>query len=196
MASHQKKDFNFYQRYQQKPARKWGFWPIYTVVMVLFVLVASGASYWFYAENKTIQTEIRDLERSYLENPLALAAQSEVLTLREKLLEANTQTANLMAAFTAIESYPQANWYLIQKIFALADENITITLSSFQAQNGIFDITAVSKKVNSIPNFIRRAQNSGLFESVIYTGYGASEDAYSIFFQCVLHSSAGKEVLE
>ncbi len=196
MASRQKKDFNFYQRYQQKPTRKWGFWPIYTVLMVLFVVIASGASYWLYTQNQALQTQLNTLVQDYLENPATAAAQNEVLTLREELQEANAQATNLMNAFSSIESYPRANWYLLQQIFALADEHITLTLSSYQAQNGIFDLTAVSNQVNNIPAFIRRVQESGLFESVTYTGYGMNQESYSIFFQCILHSSAGKEVLE
>ena len=131
MATLQKKDFNFYQRYQQKPAKKWGFWPIYALLMVLFVIVASGVSYWLYTQNQALELELNELVQGYLENPTLVATQSEVVRNREKLQEANIQVTNLMDAFSAMESYPRANWFY-----------------------------------------------------------------YSIFFQCVLRSNAGKEVLE
>lgn len=196
MAAYQKKDFNFYKRYHQKPARKWGFWPIYNIILVLCILLASGTSYWLFSQNRNVQKQVDALEQEYLANPLALAAQSEIRTLREELLEANTQAANLMAAFSAIESYPKANYSLIQQIFSLAGEGITLRFSSYQAQNGVFDLAAEAHHVNLIPGFIQRLEDSGLFEGVTYTGYGFNNEKYNIFFQCVLHNSAGKGVLE
>ena len=192
----QKKDFNFYLRYQQKTAQKWGFKPVYTVAMVVLVLAVGVLSYWIFAENYSLQTKINELEQVYLDKLTALDPESEILTLRAKLQETNTRADSLGEAFAAIDTYPLANWDLIQQIFALADANITITIGGYRASEGTLDLYAVSKQVKNIPDFIRRVQESGLFQSVTYTGYSADLENYNIYFECILQGSAGREVIE
>lgn len=192
----QKKDFNFYNRYLQKTAQKWGFKPIYTIAMVILVLSIGVFSYWIFAENYSLEARINELEQVYLDKLATLDPESEILNLRIKLQETNTRAENLGAAFVAIDSFPRANWELIQQVFALADGNITITIGGFRSHEGVLDMTVVSKQVSNIPDFVRRVTASGLFQSVSYTGYSANLNDYSVYMECILHGRAGREGIQ
>jgi hypothetical protein len=76
-----KKDFNFYNRYLQKTAQKWGFKPIYTITMVVLVLAIGVVSYWIFAENFSIEARINELEQVYLDKLATIDPESEILNL-------------------------------------------------------------------------------------------------------------------
>ncbi|MCR5849075.1 MAG: hypothetical protein K6G75_13300 [Lachnospiraceae bacterium] len=93
-----------------------------------------------------------------------------------------------------IYTYPILTKKVEKILFDTAKGYADIEIGSFDAENGLVNVTASSKDVELINQYIYRLQDQEIFNSVKYTGYNYNQDGtWSINVTCTFAESVGRE---
>lgn len=85
-----------------------------------------------------------------------------------------------------LDTYPLLDETVLRKLDAAGQAGIQMTLHSYDAATGVLKLNAVLEDVSDIPAYVRRLEQTGLFESVRHTGYEVQDDGYALELDCVL----------
>lgn len=102
--------------------------------------------------------------------------------------------AELLKAY--LETYPLPDSTVNAKILQAArGESVVVDFNSYDAESGVFSITASSYEVENINKFIAKLMELDIFEDVDYTGYewNDSSETWSIKVICTLKARANEE---
>jgi len=151
------------------------------VVLGLCAAVYAGISVWNMTEvRKTAKIEEwindSDVQDAYSK---ALAKETESEKLADELNQVNQMKQNL-------DTYPDLTEEMIEKIVDVGGNDMSVQIQSLDMTSGTLTFHAVSRKVIDIPNYIQKLDDTGLFESVDYSGYNYDDGEYSLMLSCVL----------
>ena len=117
----------------------------------------------------------------------ATAKQQENEAVMHDVEEVNTLTDNLA-------TYPAVSSALVSRIREAGGSQVGMNLTGYHAETGELLFEAHSANVIDIPDYVLKLQNTGLFDSVSYTGYEYDEtQQYVLSLNCILKSGAGRE---
>ena len=117
----------------------------------------------------------------------AVAKQQENESILRDIAEVNALTDDLA-------TYPAVNSALVRRIRDAGGSQVEMNLTGYHAETGELLFEARSANVIDIPNYVLKLQNTGLFDSVSYTGYEYDEtQQYVLSLNCILKSGAGRE---
>lgn len=119
--------------------------------------------------------------------------------IQEKYAHFQELDAELSRAYGAIASveqmeqnlvtYPEFSSRVMQRIQAVGGGQMRLFVSDFDAASGVLIFDASSKEIIDVPSYILQLQETGLFDTVNYTGYVLEEDWYTLSLSCVMKGS-------
>ncbi len=164
---------------------------IYTVVGVLgLMLILFLGSFALRMSRQIKYNNLVD----YNENP-EVAAQSlmfdAISSRRDTLASRSNSIKNVL---DTINTYPVLTKKVEKILFDTAKGYADIEIGSFDAENGLVNVTAKAKDVEQINKYIYRLQDQQIFNSVKYTGYNYNQDGtWSINVTCTFAEGVGRE---
>lgn len=139
-------------------------------------------------QNRALARQITALERQMeaegprYEEAQAKWAYNEALMARRAAVEALSKT---------FAAYPAVTGGLVDKIAAVGDGAVTMTLKGWDSERGRLDFRAESPRVMDIPGYVEALRKTGLFAAVDYTGYRYEREVYVLDLACVLRGGEG-----
>ena len=131
----------------------------------------------------------------YNEDPLVVSQASlfDAMSIRRDALAA--QSNSISNVLDTIETYPILNDDVIQKLNDTAKGYAEIEIGSFDAENGLVNVTAKAEDVEKINQYIDRLEEQeDMFSSVKYSGYNMTQDGtWSINVVCTFAPGVGRE---
>ena len=116
----------------------------------------------------------------------AVASRRDMLASRANSIENILNTIN---------TYPILTKDVEKILFETAKGYADIEIGSFDAENGLVNVTAKARDGERINQYIYRLQEQEIFNSVKYTGYNYNQDGtWSINVTCTFAESVGREV--
>ena len=195
MNSLQNKRIDYYKIYTKKPglstdtrAAMFAVLPFAAVAVVAAVLIAGK-----YVSLRGLQSQIEE-ERAYLAEPSVAADYEEYLNLHVVHSALSDVDGDLLATMDALHTYPEISSALFERVFASADETISITSFSYDETTTALLINGSSRDVYDASGFARALESVSNFSDVTYTGYQSGTDSsYYFTLQCRLAGSAAEE---
>ena len=151
------------------------------IIFGICAAVYAGLSVWNLAEaHKTAAIEdwINDSQVQE-EYSKALAKETESEKLATQLSQVAQMKQNL-------DTYPDLTEEMLEKIVDVGGNDMSVRVQSLDMSTGTLTFHAVSRKVIDIPNYIQKLDDTGLFDSVNYSGYSYDGGEYSLMLSCVL----------
>ena len=151
------------------------------IVFGLCAAVYAGLTVWNMAEaHKTAAIE-EWINDSQVQEAYSKALEKE--TGSDKL---STELNQLTQMKQNLDTYPDLTEEMIEKIVDVGGNDMSVQVQSLDMSTGTLTFHAVSRKVIDIPNYIQKLDDTGLFESVNYSGYSYDDGEYSLMLSCVL----------
>ena len=155
--------------------------PIAIVLGVLLVLlvITQGLSIFTSAKVKSYE--------KYINDPNNVASYAQATELKNKIDQTTLQKTNMESLIAAIATYPDVDTAFFQAIDTAAGaNNVLINSYGFTSVTGTLSLNCNATSPQNISDFIRALMNTGLFESIDYTGFtGAQESGYSFSISAV-----------
>lgn len=85
-----------------------------------------------------------------------------------------------------LETYPDLTEEMKETIIDASGSDMSVQIESVTMDTGVLTFNAVSRQVIDIPSYIQKLENTGLFDSVNYSGYSYDDGEYSLMLSCVL----------
>ena len=153
-------------------------------VLGICAVIYAGVMVWNMAESHKV-SEIEDwingpqVQEDYSQ---AQAKQKQSRQLSFDLNQVNQMKENLA-------TYPDLTEDMIAKIEDVGGNDMSVRIESLDMGTGTLTFHAVSYKVIDIPTYIQKLDDTGLFESVNYSGYNFEDNEYSLMLTCVLKAA-------
>ena len=93
----------------------------------------------------------------------------------------------------ALDTYPQVDRALVAQIRAAGGAQVDMALTGYDAASGLLSFEARSAQVIDIPGYVLSLQDTGLFDTVRYTGYEYDDGTYILSLSCTLAAKDGGE---
>ena len=158
-----------------------------TLVVMLLVLLVS------FALRMTRQVKYNIL-KAYNEDPLVSSQAmmfDAVSTQRDNVAARSNAIDNVL---NTINTYPVLTKEVEKVLFDTAKGYAEIEIGSFDAENGLVNVTATATDVELINKYIYRLEEQEIFNSVKYTGYNYNQDGtWSINVTCTFAEGVGRE---
>ncbi len=133
----------------------------------------------------------------YNEDPMVVsqAAMFDAFSARRDTLASRANS--IRNVLNTIDTYPVFTREVERLLQKTASGYADITIGSFDAENGLVNVTARATDVEMINQYIYRLQEQEIFSSVRYSGYTYNQDGtWSINVTCTFAESVGREVEE
>lgn len=85
-----------------------------------------------------------------------------------------------------LETYPELTNSMRETIIDASGSDLAVEIESLNLDTGLLTFNAVSGEVIDIPSYVQKLENTGLFDSVNYSGYSYDEGKYTLMLSCVL----------
>ena len=116
----------------------------------------------------------------------------DALSARRDALSA--QSNSIRNVLDTIETYPILNDEIIDVLENTAKGYADIKIGSFDAENGLVNVTATAKDVEKINQYIDRLEEQEIFNNVTYSGYTKlSDGTWSINVKCIFAEGVGRD---
>jgi len=132
-----------------------------------------------------------------VEDPIVVsqAAMFDAFSARRDTLASRANS--IRNVLNTIDTYPVFTREVERLLQKTASGYADITIGSFDAENGLVNVTARATDVEMINQYIYRLQEQEIFSSVRYSGYTYNQDGtWSINVTCTFAESVGREVEE
>ncbi len=135
-----------------------------------------------------------DALTEYNEDPLVVS-QSQMFDAVSARRDTLASRANsIKNVLDTINTYPVLTKDVEKILKDTAKGYADIEIGSFDAENGLVNVTAKAKDVEKINQYIFRLEEQDIFNSVKYTGYNYNQDGtWSINVTCTFAQSVGRE---
>lgn len=151
------------------------------IVFGLCAAVYAGLTVWNMAEaHKTAAIE------EWINDSQVQEAYSKALEKETESDKLSTELNQLTQMKQNLDTYPDLTEEMIEKIVDVGGNDMSVQVQSLDMSTGTLTFHAVSRKVIDIPNYIQKLDDTGLFESVNYSGYSYDDGEYSLMLSCVL----------
>lgn len=153
-------------------------------VLGICAAIYAGVMIWNTAESRQItamQDWINDtqVQTDYKE---AQAKQEKSNRLISQLNQVNQMKDNLA-------TYPDLTEDRIRTIVDVGGNDMSVQIETLDMSTGTLTFHAVSYKVIDIPSYVQKLNDTGLFESVNYSGYSYDDNKYSLMLSCTLKAA-------
>src|SRR5665647_3309523 len=128
MTSYRQKEINLYRRYQQNVKRSVNKWLIYFIAVAAILILCFAWDGWLDWRCVILSKEISETQ-TYRTEPVNLAENGIILTIRGQLAKVNAEAKKLSKALAAVESYPAINTMLLREIEVSGGAAISINTS-------------------------------------------------------------------
>ena len=136
------------------------------LVMVVILLACIGSGLLIY-KNVSLRNQI-DANNAYLNDPVNLEHYNEVLDKDNHIALLNGAIRDIDNIKEMAETFPDFNTTFVNTIYGSDKANVR----SFTYDVNNLSIKAESDALNQAPLYVDYLQSTGLFESVIYNGFG------------------------
>ena len=163
-----------------------------TIVAVTFAVMIT-VFFCALALRMSRQIKYNILEK-YNEDPVVTsqAMMFDAVSLRRD--ELASRANSIENVLNTINTYPILTKDVEKILFDTAKGYADIEIGSFDADNGLVNVTAKAKDVERINQYIFRLQEQDIFNSVKYTGYNYNQDGtWSINVTCTFAEGVGRE---
>ncbi len=156
-------------------------------VMLVIFLISLGL--------RTIRQVKYNALIEYNEDPLVVSQALMFDAVSEKRDRLASQSNSIENVVKTIYTYPVLTKDVEKIINDTAKGYADIEIGSFDAENGVVNVTAKARDVDRINQYIYRLEEQEIFNSVKYTGYNYNQDGtWSINVTCTFAESVGREV--
>lgn len=162
--------------------------PLFAVTGIL-----AAATAVLFGINGVKSRQLQEL-MDYNTNPGNLSIYDESMALETRITSL-TATINQLQYFSqAKNSYPAATMTVVRTIENAAADTVEVTVNGYTGTDGSLQFSAQAANSIVINEFIDRLEDTGMFESVEYSGYSmvGEDQQYSINVTCHLAETAGK----
>ncbi len=163
------------------------------VPVALTALLCAGGCYLLREENLKLRAELDGI-RAVLEAPENAAAYERALEKerRNDTLAAEISEANLLTE--RLSSYPPVDSGLLARIREAGGGAVSVEITGYDSVTGRLIFQAESAEVIEAPRYVLKIRNTGLFETVSYSGYSFDGENYALHLACTL--GAGRKETE
>ncbi len=126
--------------------------------------------------------ERSDIQKEYQE---ALAQESRLQEIQGGIAAVKEMEKNL-------SSYPVLSSRILDSIEQAGGGGVELKISGYDAQSGLLTFRASSREIIDIPDYILRMQETGIFQTVDYTGYAYEGEWYTLSLSCILAGNTEK----
>ena len=102
--------------------------------------------------------------------------------LAEAIRQVKQTTKNL-------DTYPDLTTEMILTIEDVGGQDMEVKVQTMDMDTGTLTFNAVSRQVIDIPVYVQKLEDTGLFDSVDYTGYSYNDSVYTLMLTCVLEEA-------
>ena len=181
------KELNLYQSYcrQNQSVNVHGILhaPWFTPLLVLLACVLVWIGMGIYEGQ--LKNQLRELN-DWMAQPEIVALHEEVEEQKLRSAELRSQQAEVDELTANVATYPELNSALLRKISAVGGSEVSLVINGYEATTGSLFFEARSKKVIDIPDYVQKQKDTGLYSSVLYTGYAYDETEYVLSLACML----------
>ena len=130
----------------------------------------------------------------YNEDPLVISKTTMFDSFSKRRDTLASRANSIRNVLNTINTYPVLTPEVESVLYRTASGYADITIGSFDAENGLVNVTATAKDVELINQYIYRLQEQDIFNSVEYSGYNYNQDGtWSINVICTFAQSVGRE---
>lgn len=134
---------------------------------------------------------------AYNEDPTVVMQSSLFDAFSAKRDALSAQANSIDNMLNTINTYPVLTKEVEKILFDTAKGYAEIEIGSFDAENGLVNVTAKAYDVELINQYIYRLEEQDIFSSVKYSGYNYNQDGtWSINVTCMFAEAVGREVEE
>lgn len=186
------KQNNFYRRWlaAQRPGRAVCPWPLLGRLAPAAVTVAICLGAWALVSWHTavLQADTERLEAWYGSDEAFHTYQTGTNDrAAAETMQADARLAGELRE--RLDGYPALDEAVLRALEDAGQDGIHMTPRSYDAASGVLKLDAVLEDVVDIPAYVRRLEQTGLFESVRHTGYEAMDGGYALELDCVLREA-------
>lgn len=190
-----KRSVNLYRKWkasQEAPGVEKGelarhfFFP--AVSLALCLAVFGGIQLW----NHQTQGEI-DKINDWINDP-AVQEQYQTAKTQEEISSALASATNQVKQMDAnLATYPDLTKEKIEQIEDVGGKDMEVRIRTMDSDSGLLTFYAVSREVIDIPGYVQSLEDTGLFESVDYSGYSYDDGEYSMTLSCVMKEESTED---
>ena len=130
----------------------------------------------------------------YNEDPMVISQATMFDAFSERRDTLASRANSIRNVLNTINTYPVLTSEVESILYRTASGYADIKIGSFDADNGLVNVTATAKDVELINQYIYRLQEQDIFSSVQYSGYNYNQDGtWSINVTCTFAQSVGRE---
>ncbi len=163
------------------------------VPVALTALLCAGGWYLLREDNLKIKAGLDGI-RTVLEAPENVAAYEKAAEKERRIdtLAAGIDEANLLTE--RLSSYPLVDSGLLGRIREAGGGAVSVEITGYDSATGRLIFQAESAEVIEAPRYVLKIRNTGLFETVSYSGYSFDGETYALHLECTL--GAGRKETE
>lgn len=190
-----KKNVNLYQKWmvsQENPGIEKGelakHFVFPAISLVVCLAVYGGIVLW----NHQTQGEI-DKINDWINSELVQTQYQKAKAQEEQSTTLASATNQVRQMDKNLDTYPDLTKEKIEQIEDVGGKDMEVRIQTMDADTGLLTFYAVSKEVIDIPEYVQSLEDTGLFESVDYSGYSYDDGKYSMTLSCVMKEEATEE---
>lgn len=138
-------------------------------------------------------SEVKKMERVMQDSSVAdNRASYELAQASIDNMEKRMEKAGVL--WEQVMSYPTFHSSVNEVLQSCAGDAVSVEIKSFNRDTGTLALSASSKEVREVSEFVDRLSQQEIFESVEYTGYTlvSGQNNYNIYVVCALAAGAGR----
>ena len=144
-------------------------------IIVLLAIIYGG----LLAFKASKEADLKEIN-SYNNNPNTIAQVKEYEDMYDNMAEMGKIQGGADRLKSYLDTYPVPDSTVNDSILSAAkSHNVAITINSYNALTGVFNITATAPDVDDINLFIADLMSMDIFEKVDYKGYELTSDGSS-----------------
>ena len=134
-----------------------------------------------------------------IQNIQAWMERSDVQKQYQEALSQETRLNEIQGGIAAVarmkenlSSYPILSSQILERMERAGGGGINLQISGYEAQSGLLTFRASSREIIDVPDYILRMQETGIFQTVDYTGYTYEGEWYTLSLSCILAGNTEK----
>ena len=152
-----------------------------TIVVAVVVLAFAVLEILLLITNSSIKSL-----NNYINDQNNVASYNQAITIKDTISRAQVQKKNTESMISAIATYPNVNRDFFTAINSAASSNgVTVVNYGYAGNTGYLSTSCTATNVQSISNFVRAMEATGLFANVEYNQFsGGTEGSFSFSVNC------------
>lgn len=189
-----RKKLNLYRQYRRLARPKPSFRLLRSYAAPVFLLAVIGLGAWGVLLRQNLELmDQADRLRARLDDPTAAgqARQWQEWDARCRELLQDLEAAQRLSGRLA--GYPRIDSGLLDRIAQAGEKGVSVAITGYDSATGVLLFNAASREVIDIPGYVMALEETGLFQTVSYTGYSYKDGGYTLRLSCALSPGIGRE---